>query len=83
MKLTRNQLRKLILEEINLQNEMFWKRRSQQAQERKDAAARRHRAELDLALDQCQGQLGNERGTIEEMKDGGDRLRVKQTSNKQ
>lgn len=41
------------------------------------------RAELDQALDQCQGSLGNERGTIEEMKDGGDRFRIKQQSNKQ
>ena len=40
------------------------------------------RGELDQALDQCQSQLGNERGTIEEMKDGGDRLRVKQQANK-
>ena len=41
------------------------------------------RSELEQALDQCQGSLGNERGTIEEMKDGGDRLRQKQNANKQ
>ena len=33
--------------------------------------------ELRTALDQCQGFLGQERGTIAEMKFGGDDLRVK------
>jgi len=39
--------------------------------------------ELNIALNQCQGLLGQERGTIEEMKDGGDALRLKQNVNKQ
>ena len=41
------------------------------------------RSELEQALDQCQGSLGQARGTIEEMKDGGDLLRAKQQANKQ
>jgi len=39
--------------------------------------------ELVGALQQCQGLLGQERGTIEEMKDGGDNLRLKSNMNKQ
>ena len=35
------------------------------------------RYEMQRALQQCQESLGQERGTIEEMKDGGDMLKVK------
>lgn len=35
------------------------------------------RFEMHKALQQCQDSLGLERGTIEEMKDGGDMLKVK------
>ena len=41
------------------------------------------RQELGDALAQCQQALGGERGTIEEMKDGGDALRNKSAANKQ
>ena len=40
------------------------------------------RYEMEQALEQCQSSLGQERGTIEEMKDGGDMLKVKQGANK-
>ena len=39
--------------------------------------------ELKRAINHCQEHLGGERGTIEEMKFGGDALRVKQNANKQ
>ena len=39
--------------------------------------------ELKNAVDQCQAHLGLERGTIMEMKFGGDALKIKQSDNKQ
>jgi len=47
---------------------------------------RKRAAELDelkTAVNQCQNYLGSERGTIMEMKFGGDRLKQKQNENKQ
>jgi septal ring factor EnvC (AmiA/AmiB activator) len=40
------------------------------------------REELRHALQQCQDALGNERGTIEEMAEGGENLKIKQNVNK-
>ena len=40
------------------------------------------RQELQMALQQCQDSLGNERGVIEQMSEGGENLKVKQSVNK-